>query len=129
MTDPTIVAISSLPAATGVLRLSDKELDLVKAVIDQGGAITIAVIVVVALSLLTWRLGAQFLAVLQNQAAATGRQADAMAGQAAAMGEMKDALSKYILKDNNEHREILLATSVMASELKELTQAISELKQ
>lgn len=106
--------------------LSNKELDLVKAIIDQGGAITIAVLIVVALALLIWKLGGQFLAVLQVQADATGRQADAMTGQATAMGEMKDALTTYILKDNDEHREILLALSVMASEMKELTQVIQK---
>lgn len=108
--------------------MTDKELELIKAVLDMGGSISIALLIVLALSLLAWKLGSQFLAVLQNQAEATGRQADAMAGQASAMGEMKDALSQYILKDNHEHREILLGLSVMASEMKELTQVISEFK-
>ena len=114
--------------ASPVLHLSDKELALIQAVIDQGGAITIAVLIVVALSLVAWKLGGQFLAVLQAQASASGRQADAMAGQASAMAEMKDALTKYILKDNDEHREILLGLSVMASEMKELVRAVNKSK-
>ena len=106
--------------------LSDKELELVKVVFDMGGSITIAIIIVLALSLITWRLGGQFLKILQHLAENPSRQADAMAGQAKAMGEMKDALSQYILTDNSEHREILLGVEVMADKLNNLTKAVKE---
>lgn len=115
------------PALIGHTGLSDKELEVVMAITDMGGSIFIAVLIVVVLAGLAWKLGGrlvllggQVIAVMQNQA-------DAQAGQATAMKEMKDALSQYILKDNDEHREILLGVEVMADKLNHLTQAVKEL--
>lgn len=107
--------------------LSDSELELVKAVLDMGGSITIAILIVIALALIAWKLSGHMVKFSVDLVAVMQNQADALSGQATAMGEMKDAFSLYVLKDNDEHREILLGLSVMASEMKELTQVISEL--
>ncbi|MCP3942203.1 MAG: hypothetical protein GY710_12055 [Desulfobacteraceae bacterium] len=112
-----------------IISLSDNEIELVKAVLDMGGSITIAILIIIALALIAWKLSAHLVKFSGDLVMVMQNQADALAGQATAMGEMKDALNLYVLKDNDEHREILLGLSVMAREMKDLTQVISELKQ
>ena len=123
------------PAVIGHTGLSDKELEVIKTLADMGGSIFIDVLIIVALSFLAFKLGGKILAlagqavgVMQNQADQTGRNADALFGQAETLSQMKDAISSYILKDNSEHREILLGVEVMADKLNHLTQAVKELK-
>jgi len=88
-------------------------LDLIKTVADLGGTTAIAALMIWCIYKLLARFGAAFVVAHQQIA-------ESMGSQAKIMSELRDGIEKFVDKDNNEHREILLGMQVVGKELKEL---------
>jgi len=91
--------------------------ETLKILANLGGPTVIAVVMLLCLNRIFSTFGAAHVKAQQQMAEAVGRQAQSMC-------DMKDSLHTFIMKDNSEHREILLALQVVGEVLKSLTTQI-----
>jgi cytochrome bd-type quinol oxidase subunit 1 len=89
-----------------------------QALINAGGGLLIALVILIGLYRLADKHGAQFIEAQQSQAAAMGKQAEAME-------EMKTSIKEFIGRDNSEHREILILQKMTIDKLKDLEGALN----
>ncbi len=89
-----------------------------QALINAGGGLMIALVILVGLYRLADKHGAKFIEAQQSQAVAMGKQAEAME-------EMKTSIKEFIGRDNSEHREILILQKMTIDKLKDLEGAVS----
>ena len=95
--------------------------ELLKALIDQGCTAFIVTIALILAYRLANKFFPQFISTQQDIAVASGRQAENIA-------QMKNTVHEFVMRDNNEHREIILGLQVVGQELKTLVEQISRLK-
>jgi len=95
------------------------DLTLIKSLVDLGCTVVICALIVVVFYKLAIRFGVAFIAAQE-------KIAEAMAQQALSISGVNSALQIYIQKDNNEHREILLAVQVCGENMKWLTHELRD---
>ena len=95
--------------------------EVMKALVDMGGTVVVVVLFLVFTYRLVNRLFPQFITTQQDIAKAMGQQAESM-------GQMKDTVREFVLRDNSEHREIILGLRVVGQELKTLVEQVARLK-
>ena len=83
---------------------------IVQALINAGGGLLIALVILVGLYRLADKHGTQFIQAQQSQAVAMGKQADAME-------DMRTSIKDFIGRDNSEHREILILQKMTVDKL------------
>jgi len=98
------------------------DLTLIKSLVDLGCTVVICALIVVVIYKLSIRFGVAFIATQE-------KIAEAMAQQALSMTGMSAAIQTYIQRDNNDHREILLAVQVVGQELKWLRDEVRTAKE
>ncbi|MDA8170302.1 MAG: hypothetical protein M0Z48_00535 [Nitrospiraceae bacterium] len=91
---------------------------IVQALINAGGGLLIALVILLGLYRLADKHGVQFIAAQQAQAVAMGKQAESME-------DMKTAIKEFVGRDNSEHREILILQKLTIDKLKDLEGALN----
>ncbi|MDA8326198.1 MAG: hypothetical protein M0033_08255 [Nitrospiraceae bacterium] len=91
---------------------------IVQALINAGGGLLIALVILLGLYRLADKHGVQFIAAQQAQAVAMGKQAESME-------DMKASLKEFIGKDNSEHREILILQKLVIEKLNALEDSLN----
>ncbi len=90
-----------------------------QAVINAGGGLLIALVILLGLYRLADKHGSQFIAAQQQQAVAMGRQAESME-------QMQTAMKEFIGRDNSEHREILILQKMTVEKLSALEERLND---
>ncbi len=83
---------------------------IIQALINAGGGLLIALVILVGLYRLADKHGTQFIKAQQDQAEAMGKQAQSME-------DMKTSIKDFIGRDNSEHREILILQKMTIDKL------------
>lgn len=96
------------------------ESEMLKLLIAQGAGIVCYGILIYALVKLALHFGKPFIEAQRRQAQAMLEQALSMKTQAECLGVMKDSIQEFVLRDNNDHREILLNMQVIIREVAQL---------
>ncbi len=91
---------------------------IVQALINAGGGLLIALVILLGLYRLADKHGTEFIKAQQSQAVAMGKQAEAME-------EMKTSIKEFIGRDNSEHREILILQKMTIDKLKRLEESLN----
>ncbi|MDA8155910.1 MAG: hypothetical protein M0Z52_05595 [Actinomycetota bacterium] len=94
---------------------------IVQALINAGGGLLIALVILFGLYRLANRFGGRFIAAQQAQAEALGAQAQSLARQAVSMEDLKECINSLISRDNSEHREMLVLLKYIAQQHRDLT--------
>ncbi|MDA8087811.1 MAG: hypothetical protein M0Z75_14060 [Nitrospiraceae bacterium] len=94
---------------------------IMQALINAGGGLLIALVILLGLYRLADKHGTQFIHAQQAQAVAMGKQAEAME-------EMKTSIKEFIGRDNSEHREILILQKLTIDKLKGLEESLNAKK-
>ncbi|MDA8087912.1 MAG: hypothetical protein M0Z75_14585 [Nitrospiraceae bacterium] len=89
-----------------------------QALIQAGGGLLIALVILLGLYRLADKHGTQFIAAQQAQAVAMGKQAESM-------DEMKSSIKEFIGRDNSEHREILILQKMTIGKLSGLEERLN----
>lgn len=93
--------------------------ELIKILANLGGTVVIAALLMYLIYKLVNRLGVPFIDSQKQIAGAMGEQAQCMVA-------MQKTVNDYVCRDNKDHREILLSTQVVISEVKNLAAEIRE---
>jgi hypothetical protein len=80
---------------------------IVQALIQAGGGLLIALVILVGLYSLADKHGARFIEAQQQQAAAMGRQAESME-------DLRTSIKDFVSRDGFEHREMLVLLRFIA---------------
>jgi len=96
------------------------EFEMTKLFAMQGAAVLCYGILIFALVKLAMYFGKPFIEAQRQQASAMLEQAQSMKTQAECLGVMKDSVQEFVLRDNNDHREILLNMQVIIKEVAQL---------
>ena len=91
---------------------------VVQALINAGGGLLIALVILLGLYRLADKHGTEFIAAQQAQAVAMGKQAESME-------DMKTSIKEFIGRDNSEHREILILQKLTIDKLKGLEDSLN----
>lgn len=82
---------------------------LIKALLDAGVGTLIALFILAGLYRIAGRLGARFIEAQQSQAEALGAQAQSLEG-------LTRSVQDFVVKDNSEHREMLVLLRYIAQQ-------------
>jgi hypothetical protein len=96
------------------------EIEMIRLFATQGAAVLCYGILIFALVKLAMYFGKPFIEAQRQQASAMLEQALSMKTQAECLGVMKDSVQEFVLRDNNDHREILLNMQVIIKEVAQL---------
>ncbi len=105
------------PAVIG-LRMFNLPPAIIQALINAGGGLLIALVILLGLYRLADKHGTEFIQAQKDQAVAMGRQAESME-------DMKTSIKEFIGRDNSEHREILILQKLTVDKLNGLEEALN----
>ena len=87
--------------------------EALKSLVFWGPGALIAGLMIYAIYQFASDIGVKFIEVQKEQAQALGRQAQSMEG-------LKDSIQGFVLRDNNEHREMIILLKVIADKIERL---------
>lgn len=115
--------MESVPA---VVAAFSGELEFLGKLVELGGLVTLGGLAMWLCYRLVTRLGVPFITAQQQIAEAIGGMANSVAGVACAVGDTKHMVSDMVGADRADHREIILAVSVLADEVKRMRERMEE---